>query len=115
MPSRPGSGGRRGRRIFARITFGAAFSLLLLVLVVFWLLPAMARRGDLNALVEDAIRAALQVPVEIGNVETDPLSEFSLTRVSSVAAEAERRFQFACDRLTAFYRPLELILGHRVR
>ena len=111
-----GSGhGRRGRRILVQILFGAAFSVLLLALVVFWLLPDLARRGNLNALVEEAIRASLQVPVEIGSVETDPLSEFSLTRVSSVSAEAERKFQFASDRLTVFYRPLELILGRRIR
>jgi hypothetical protein len=113
--SRGGAARRKPRSILLRLALGLAGSLALLLVVVLWLLPELGRRGNLNQLVEETIRSALSVPVRIGRVETDALSEFSITRVSSLTAEAESRFLFQCRRLTAFYRPLELIFEHRVR
>ncbi len=74
----------------------------------------MGRRGDFNSLIEEGIRSILAVPVKIASVETDALSEFSITRIESLRVDAGGEVQFRCDRLSLFYRPIEL-LGGRVR
>ncbi len=101
-------------RVLRRAAGASALAVGLFLLAVLWLLPAMGRRGDLNSLIEDGIRSLLAVPVKIANVETDALSEFSITRIESLRVEAGRGLRFGCDRLSLFYRPLEL-LGGRVR
>jgi len=88
---------------------------LLFLLVVLRLLPWLGREGDFNQLVEDAIQSVLSVPIQIGNIDTEPFSEFSITRIKSLSLEARDRLQFQVKRLTVFYNPLELIFESRVR
>ncbi len=108
------AGRRRPRRILLRLVLAGALALGSFLYVAFGLLPILARRGSLNRVVEDALQSLISVPVEIESVETDPLSEFSVTRISSVSSSAEDRFDFQAARVTAFYRPLDLILSHRL-
>src|SRR5213593_3203525 len=88
-------GVKRGRRLWRTVLLqlaaGSGVILALLAVVVFLVLPALARRGDLNSLVKETIRSTLSVPISIGGVETEPLSEFSITRVTTLAASAEDR------------------------
>ncbi len=106
---------RPSRRLLRRISAGGALVLILFFLVIFWILPWLGREGDLNQLVESAIQSILSVPVQIGNIETEPFSEFSITRISSLSTGAENRFEFQAERLTVFYNPLELIFKNRIR
>lgn len=85
--------------------------LALMLALILWLLPLLARRGDLNALVEAVIRQSFHVPVSIGSIDTDPLSRLAITRISSLSAGAEGRFRFHCGRLEMVYRPWDLWLG----
>ena len=99
---------RSPRRVFFRLGLGLLLSASLSALAIFVLLPWMGRRGNLNALIETAIQSLLSVSVRVEAIETDPLSEFSITRLSSISAGSGGRFQFQAGRLSVLYSPLEL-------
>ena len=111
--SRPAAG-RRPRRTWLRLLLGAALAIAALLYLAFVLLPILARQGSLNQVVEGALQSVFSVPVTIESVETDPLSEFSITRVSSVSSSSGDRFRFRAARVTALYRPLDLVLESRL-
>jgi hypothetical protein len=94
----------------------AAFltSLLLVLGAVFWLLPWLGRLGQFNAIIERVISSSLQVPVSIENIDTEPLSHITVTRLQSVNARAEERFSFRAGSIAVYYDPVELFSG-RIR
>ena len=106
---------RSPRRVFFRLGLGLLLSASLSALAIFVLLPWMGRRGNLNALIETAIQSLLSVSVRVEAIETDPLSEFSITRLSSISAGSGGRFQFQAERLSVLYNPLELVFGAHLR
>ncbi len=79
-----------------------------------WVVPWLGRRGDLNALIEGIIRSSLLIPVAIESIDTEPLSQLTVTRLRSVNARAEERFSFGAGAVSIRYDPVEL-LGGRIR
>jgi len=92
-----------------------AFTLLALAVAgVFLVLPWLARRGDLNSFVEELVASALDVPVRVGSIESEPLGRLTLTHLRSVSAEAAGRMRFSAHEVSIHYDPVELLTG-RVR
>ncbi len=95
-------------RVVVALTFVAASVLAGTYLA----LPLLGLRGDLNALVAGIVRSAFSVPVSIGAVVTEPLSHLSITRLRTVALNAQGKVNFATDEISFHYDPLELIAGN---
>jgi hypothetical protein len=73
--------------------------------------PWLGRRGDLNPIVEGMLASAFKVPVRIGNVVSEPLSDLTVTRLESVRARAEGRLHFSARSISVHYDPIELLAG----
>lgn len=101
----------RSRRVLLGLSLGLGALVSLIVLIVFWVLPILAERGDLNALVESILRSSLRLDLQIGHLETEPLSRLAITHLSSVRTESEGRFRFDCDRISVVYSPWQLWAG----
>lgn len=98
-------------RIFAGFFLSLGVLLALLSMAIFWVLPRLGEQGTLNSVVENLLRESLNIPVRIDRVETDPLSRLAITHLTSVRTADDRRFRFACDRLSILYSPLDLLEG----
>lgn len=88
-----------------------SFAGVMALAAVNWVIPWLGRRGDLNAIVEGIIQSALSVPVVVENIVTEPFSELTVTRLESVKARAEERFQFGAGSIAIYYEPLSLLAG----
>ncbi|HVR76012.1 MAG TPA: hypothetical protein VMT52_16895, partial [Planctomycetota bacterium] len=98
---------RRLRLVILWISFAGV----MVLAAVNWVIPWLGRRGDLNAIVEAIIQSALSVPVVVENIVTEPFSELTVTRLESVKARAEERFQFGAGSIAIYYEPLSLLAG----
>ncbi len=79
-----------------------------------WGLPWLGRRGNLNSLIENALRSSLSIPVRIEKIDTEPFSELRVTHLKSVSAQAKDRFGFTAREIAIRYDPFELLSG-RIR
>lgn len=100
----------------ALVSFTAGLLLLIgfVVILVVVVLPYLASRGDLDAFVEKVLRASFNREVQIGSLETDPLSRFNITHISSLKLEsADSSYsEFSCERVSVLYSPIDLVFGH---
>ena len=94
----PGRSRTPGRRRRLRRLFWIFISFVgIVVVVVFLVVPWLGRRGNLNSLVAGLISSALEIPVDIGTVESEPLGRLTLTRLRSVSAETSGKLRFSAE------------------
>ncbi len=109
---------RRGwRRALAWFATALATLVSLVIILVLWVLPWLASRGDLNTIVESVIRSSIHpsLEVKISRLETDSLSRLAITFMEGVRIVGEEeRFSFRCERISVLYNPIDVWFG-RVR
>lgn len=112
--SQPRRGSRRAVRALVFFTAGLLLLIGFVVTLVVVVLPYLASRGDLDAFVEKVLRASFNREVQIGSLETDPLSRFNITHISSLKLEsADSSYsEFSCERVSVLYSPIDLVFGH---
>ena len=111
MTRSPRGRGRKSLRVLLRLALGSLLAASAVLLASLWIVPWLGRRGSLNSLIEGIVRSALQVPIEIESVVSEPLSKLTVTHLRSLRAQAEDRFQFEASSISVFYDPIELLSG----
>ncbi len=95
-----------------RALIWAAFVLALALVTFNWFVPWLGRQGTLNRIIEGMLQSSLTIPVRIEHVDSQPMSQLTVTRLRSVNARAQERFTFDTRLISIQYDPIELLGGH---
>ena len=84
-------------------------------LFAYWSVPWLGRRGELNRALESVVRSMLNLPIEIGSIDTVPFSHVTITRLRSLNAEEIGRVAISADQISFQYDPIDLFSGRLER
>ncbi|MCH2376260.1 MAG: hypothetical protein MK538_18910 [Planctomycetes bacterium] len=106
---------RRSSKPFKVLLGAFAAGAITVVLAIQVVVPWLGRRGNLNRFFEDTISSTLNFPVVIESIDTQPLSELTLTRLTAVNAVEAEKVKFSADEVSFYYEPVDLVQGRIAR
>ena len=102
----------RWRRLVRTFLLSSIFLAMLLLSSVYFLIPWLGQRGDLNGFFERAIASTFNFPIQVGSIQSAPLSELTLTQLRGVSGSAAGKLDLQIEEISFYYDPIDLFSGH---